>query len=369
MKVKRENTVRYAVAGLGYISQSAVLPAFEHVQNSQLVALFSGDPKKREELGKKYDVPSYGYEELERAMIEEQIDALYIATPNTLHREFVERASRAHVHSLCEKPMATTEIDCQAMIDAARENGVKLMVAYRLHFTDSNMEAVELANSGHLGELRLFHSLFTMQVSRGNIRTHRRFGGGTLFDIGIYCVNAARYMFQNEPVEVTAVSGTGLDERFREVEESVSAVLRFPGDQLAAFTCSFGTASNSEYAIVGTKGTLKVENAFEYTGEIKWTITTSDRTHRRTFPAGDQFAAEIDYFSQCILSNREPEPSGVEGLADVRIINALYQSAREGRPVPVERVFKYRKPNVSQEMKRAPLAGKPELINVQFPHT
>lgn len=369
MKLKRENTVRYAVVGLGYISQVAVLPAFAHAESSQLVALISGDEEKRRELGTKYSVPTYDYDKLEEAIRKEQIEALYIATPNSMHREYVERAARAHVHSLCEKPMATSEADCQDMIRVAQENGVKLMVAYRLHFADSNMEAVEFANSGKLGDLRIFQSLFCMQVTKGNPRVHLKTGGGTLFDIGIYCINAARYLFRDEPEEVLGVSARGNDERFVEVEEMVSGILRFPGQRLAAFTCSFGAADNASYEIVGTKGTLRVESAYEYIGETRWNISIGDRTDERIFSAGDQFAAELDYFSDCILTNREPEPSGLEGLADVRIINALYESAKTNKPVRVERVNIERRPDKSQEIKRQPPGGEPELIHVQPAHT
>ncbi|MCX6967191.1 MAG: Gfo/Idh/MocA family oxidoreductase [Verrucomicrobia bacterium] len=369
MKLKRENTVRYAVVGLGYISQTAALPAFGHTESSQLVALISGDDEKRRELGNKYSVPTYDYDKLEEAIRKEQIEALYIATPNTLHREYVERAARQHVHSLCEKPMATTEADCRAMIRAAQENGVKLMIAYRLHFADSNVEAVELAKSGKLGELRIFQSLFSMQVTKGNPRIKLQTGGGTLYDIGIYCINAARYLFQDEPEEVYGISARGKDERFVEVEEMVSGVLRFPGERLAAFTCSFGAADNAVYDVVGTKGTLRVESAYEYSIGSKWKITVGEHQHERSFAPGDQFAAELDYFSDCILTNREPEPSGMEGLADIRIINALYESTKTKSPVRVERIQKEQRPGQSQEIKREPPGQPPELIHVRPAHS
>ena len=368
MKLKRENIVRYGVVGLGYISQAAALPAFERTESSQLVALFSGDEEKRLELGRTYDVPAYRYDQLEEAIRNEQIQALYIATPNTMHREYVERAASLGVHSLCEKPLATTEHDSEAMIEAARNNGVKLMTAYRLHFTDSALEAVELARSGKLGELRIFQSLFSAQVSAGTPRTRQKMGGGPLFDIGIYCINAARYLFRDEPEEVLGLSARPSgDERFNEVEEMVSAILRFPGERLASFTCSFGAAENDECTLVGTKGTLRIEPAYEYSGEMHWRITAGGHTHRRTFKPGDQFAAELDYFSDCILANREPEPSGHEGLADVRIINAIYESTRTNQPVRLEWIRRERHPDRSQQIKREAPGAEPELVHVQAP--
>src|SRR5436190_13461510 len=173
--------IRYAVVGLGHIAQVAILPAFEHAENSELGVLISGNVRKESELAEKYGVHAYEYDDFEEALRQERIDAVFIALPNTLHREFTERAAAAGVHVLCEKPMATTEEDCRAMIDSCREHGVKLMIAYRLHFTDAHVQAIELANSGKLGELRYFNSLFAMQVKEDNIRVRRETGGGTLY--------------------------------------------------------------------------------------------------------------------------------------------------------------------------------------------
>ncbi|HEU4430243.1 MAG TPA: Gfo/Idh/MocA family oxidoreductase, partial [Myxococcota bacterium] len=230
--------VRYAVAGLGHIAQIAVLPAFGHARrNSELCALISDDPAKLRKLGARYRVdhlaPYAGFEE---ALRKSNADAVYIALPNTMHREYTERAARVGVHVLCEKPLAPNAADCDAMIRSASENGVKLMTAYRLHFDPANLEAVKLAGSGKLGELRAFSSTFTMQVKPGNTRLDADLGGGPLLDIGIYCINAARMLFAAEPIEVLAARATSDDARFAEVAEMVSAVLRFPGQRLATFT-------------------------------------------------------------------------------------------------------------------------------------
>ncbi len=159
--------IRYAVAGLGHIAQTAVLPAFKHAENSELAALVTGNPEKNRELSERYRVKAYSYDDLESALEKEKVDAVYIATPNILHREHTERAAQAGVHVLCEKPMATTQDDCEAMIRAAAKNNVKLMIAYRLHFNDANLHAVKVAKSGDLGELRYFESLFGLQVKEG----------------------------------------------------------------------------------------------------------------------------------------------------------------------------------------------------------
>jgi len=275
------------------------------------------------------------------------------------------RAARAGIHVLCEKPMAVTERECEDMIDAADRHGVKLMIAYRLHFEEANMKAVQLVQSGKLGEPRLFNSVFTLQVEdTNNIRLQKEMGGGTLYDIGIYCINAARYLFQEEPIEVSACSARGSDRRFKEVDEMTGVTMRFPQERLATFICSFGASDVSAYDVVGTKGHLRVDPAYEYAGELKQVLTVNGKSTTRTFSARDQFAPELMYFSNCILKGRSPEPSGKEGLIDVRIIRALYESAQSGRPVSLQVSKKGRRPTLSQEIKRPPVK-KPQLVHAK----
>jgi predicted dehydrogenase len=348
--------VRYAIIGLGHIAQTEVLPAFESAENSQLAALITEEPEKRANVAERYRVPAYRYDELERAFKEARVDAAFIAVPNARHREFAERAARAGVHVLCEKPMATTEEDCRAMIRACEKAGVWLMTAYRLHFTEAHVCAIELAKSGDLGELRYFNSLFAMQVKEDNIRITSGAGGGPLYDIGIYCINAARYLFRDEPTEVFGVTASGDDARFSEVEEMVTVTLKFPRSRLATFTCSFGSASMDQLDLVGSDCALHIEPAYGYSGSLKWRLKRGPHVEERTFPAGDQFGGEIVYFSNCIRNRERPEPSGAEGLADVRIINAVYESVRLGRPIALEPVHKPARPTAGQIVKQPPHA-------------
>src|SRR5205807_5392765 len=248
--------VRYAVIGLGHMAQTAVLPAFAHAENSELVALVTRNPDKDRQLSRRYRVNVYSYDDLETAIDREKVDAVYIATPNSLHREHTERAARSGSHVLCEKPMAASERDCQAMIEVTKQNKVKLMIAYRLHFHDANLNAVEIARSGKLGEVRCFDSLFGLQVHGENIRLQENLGGGTLFDIGIYCINAARYLFRDEPTEVVGLTANNGEKRFSEVEETTGANLRLPQERLATRTCSFGSAGIGYYSLYGTQGHL-----------------------------------------------------------------------------------------------------------------
>jgi predicted dehydrogenase len=364
---KHRRKIRYAVVGLGNIAQAAVLPAFAHARvNSQLTALISDDPQKLKTLGRRYHVDHlFSYEEYRDCLRSGTIDAVYIALPNHLHAEYSIAAARAGIHVLCEKPMAVTEKDCWAMTRAAEHAGVKLMIAYRLHFEEANMTAVRLVRSGKLGEPRFFVSSFSMQVRPDNIRTDKEKGGGTLYDIGIYCIHASRYVFSAEPNEVFAFSSKSKkDERFKEIDEMTGALLRFPDGRLAAFTSSFGAADVASYRVVGTKGDVRLDQAYEYAYPIDLHVTVKGETRKQTFRKRDQFAPELEYFSNCILNNRRPEPSGTEGIADVRIIEALYRSAKSRRPMKIEPVSQTQRPSIKQT-RRKPAVEKPALVHVE----
>jgi len=363
----KSSKIRYAVVGLGHIAQVAVLPAFRNSKNSELVAIVSGEAEKREKLGKKYRLDHvYSYEEYDRALSE--VDAVYIAVPNHLHREYAVRAANAGVHVLCEKPMAVTEEECRAMIDAAEQNQAKLMIAYRLHFEAGNLEAIRLAESGKLGDLRIFTSEFAQQVNGDNVRvteaTER--GGGPVYDMGVYCINAARYLFRDEPIEVFAATANDGEKRFKNVEEMTSVAMRFPEERIATFTCSFGAADVSRYTLIGTEGSLTSNPAYEYAMEIKHELMIGDKKKTRVFPKRDQFAAELVYFSDCVLQNKDPEPSGLEGLADVRIVEAIYESAKRRKVVELPDLPAKKRPTVRQEIHR-PAHGKPKTVRTKSP--
>ncbi|HYJ11935.1 MAG TPA: Gfo/Idh/MocA family oxidoreductase, partial [Polyangiaceae bacterium] len=257
----KQRKIRYAVVGAGNIAQVAVLPAFAHAtENSELVALVSGDPEKRAELAERHEIDYVGdYPELERVLERAEVDAVYIATPNTLHVDAALRAARQKVHVLCEKPMATSVADCEAIAGACEQAGVKLMVAYRLHFEEASLRALEIVRSGQLGEPRIFDSVFTHVVRPGDIRQRPELGGGATYDLGVYCINAARTLFGEEPVLVYATA------QFRDnVDDTTTAILQFPHHRVAQFTVGNSCAAVSSYRISGTDGNLRVEPAYDY---------------------------------------------------------------------------------------------------------
>jgi glucose-fructose oxidoreductase len=306
-----------------------------------------------------------GYDGVDELFASGEIDAVYIALPNNMHKEFTVRAAHAGLHVLCEKPMAINVRECKQMIRAAKRANVKLMIGYRLHFERANLEAVQLARSGKLGDLRFFSSEFSMQVSENNIRLEREKGGGPLYDIGIYCINAARYCLSEDPVAVWATAAKSRDRRFSEIDETVIGAMRFKDERLASFTCSFGADDRSTYSITGTRGSITLDPAYEYAEGLAYKLKIGERERNRELPKSDQFAAELLYFSDCILNDRSPESSGEEGLADVRVIEGMLRSTKSGRWVSVRIPPRKQRPTIRQVIRRPPVPREPRLIDAE----
>lgn len=365
---KAEHTVKFAVVGLGWIAQQAVLPAFANAENAELTALVSDDPVKLAELSKQYNVKhTYTYEQYDLCLNNDDVDAVFIALPNNLHHEYTLRAAGAGVHVLCEKPLAMNATEARQMIEACQRGGVQLMTAYRLHFEEANLMAVEICNSGALGDLRLFSALNVQNVESGNIRLDSTLTGGPLEDLGVYCINAARYIFQSEPLEVSAFAESSDNPRFREVPEMVSVIMRFPENRLAQFTCGFGENKASTYRVFGTLGDLKLDPAFSFQDELTHYLTIKDGTpERTTYGKRDHFGPQLVHFSACILNGEPVEPSGVEGLTDLVIIDAVRESIASGRAIKVDVAQRDYRPGIAQEKQRRS-TRKPDLIHADHP--
>jgi predicted dehydrogenase len=367
---KPKNKIRYAVVGLGYIAQSAVLPAFKNARkNSELKVLVSGNKEKLKKLGEKYNIEKcYLYSEFEQCLKNGEVDAIYVATPNFNHRGMMELAAKYGVHVLCEKPMAVTSDDCRSMIQIADKNNIQLMIAYRLHFEAANLQVIKLVQSKRIGDPKIFNSVFTMQVKdQNNIRLQdQEKGGGPLYDIGIYCINAARYLFKSEPIEVFAMASNSKESRFKKIDENVSVVMKFSDDRMATFSISFGAFASSDYDLIGTKGRIRLEKGYEYSKTMNLKIYEDRKIITKKYPKRDQFAPELLYFSDCIQKKKKPEPSGEEGLADIKIIEALLLSIDLGSPITLDEINKRSRPGDNQKITR-PFLSKPKLINVTDP--
>jgi glucose-fructose oxidoreductase len=368
---KNSRPVRFAVVGLGHIAQAAVLPAFRHAKGyAELTALVSGTPAKLKQLGKRYRVPHLcSYSDARDLFSSGEVDAVYIALPNSQHAAWTIRAAEAGLHVLCEKPLAVSVHDCERMIDACERNHVHLMTAYRLHFERCNLEVADIVRKKRIGDARFFDSQFTMQVKDGNIRLDRELGGGPEYDIGIYCLNAARYVFAAEPTQIFATASNSGDKRFREVPETVHVIMKFSGNRIANFICSFGAADRSRYEIVGSKGSVVCEPAYEYAEGLGYELTIGEKKQRKKFAKSDQFAPELVHFVKCLRARKRPEPSGKEGLIDVAIIEAIHRSIGSGRweSVAVPQI-KLHRPSMDQEIRRPAVPREPRLVKAESAH-
>jgi predicted dehydrogenase len=327
--------------GLGRFAEYAVLPAFRHSKKARLVAVVSGDERKAKRLAAKFGASDYyGYEDYVLCLNHPQVEAVYIATHNAGHAAFTQQAASFGRHVLCEKPMATTVEDCRQMIQACQGNGVRLMIAYRKYFEPASVELKKLVSSGKLGRLKIIHSAFTIYLPPGGKvpRWHldrRLAGGGSLVDVGVYCINTVRWLTGKEPVEASAYQWSVDPARFGEVEENIAFRLNFPGGLVFQASSSFGAAQASFLHLHGEKGWAALDPAYAYDEERRLFGKIGGRWFEKKFKILDEVALELDYFAQCIRHSRQPEPSGVGGLRDVAVMEAIYRSAREGRPVAV----------------------------------
>ncbi|MEZ4736491.1 MAG: Gfo/Idh/MocA family oxidoreductase [Caldilineaceae bacterium] len=336
-----ERKIGWAVVGLGTLALEEVMPAFRESKLGQPVALVSGHPDKAQQVAAVYGIDPanlYNYENYDSIADNALIEAVYIILPNSLHAEYTIRGLQAGKHVLCEKPMAPTVEECEQMIAAGQETGRKLMIAYRLHYEPLNLKVKELCEQGAYGPIRTISSSNCQITEAPNIRLSRELGGGPVGDIGIYSINTARWMTGEEPVEVTAYAQQTDDPRFREVPTSVSFMLRFPSGILAHCDCSFDASTSRRYRIHCQQGYIDMDPGFSYEG-LQLRVKTGEEDQgdvsetQLRIPQLNQFAAEIDHFSECILNDTDPRTPGEEGLADMRVILAVEEAYRNGSPV------------------------------------
>ncbi|WKZ88263.1 Gfo/Idh/MocA family oxidoreductase [Ralstonia pickettii] len=361
-----QSPVRYAVVGAGWISQAAFLPGVAQSGNSVVTALVTGDEAKATALADRYGIQHvHGYADYDQLLASGDIDAIYLALPNDMHRQYALPALQRGVHVLLEKPMATSEADCEAMIEAARAGNAKLMIAYRLHFEPATLAAIELVRTGKLGRIRAFSAMFSQSVAPSNHRANHGYWAGPVSDMGVYPINAVRNLFGEEPIEVSACGVRDPDLPFN-FDDTVSVTLRFADHRVAQFVVSYSGASIDQYRILGTKGDLEVSPGFMFGVGLKYRATIDGKTHEQAFDATDQFGGELQYFSDCILNNREPEPNGEEGLADVRVLAAIERALESGQPQNLGPFQRQGRMETAQVRKLPPVPS-PELVDAAEP--
>jgi predicted dehydrogenase len=338
-----QRRIGYCIVGLGRISMGQFMPGVRISQRSRLTALVSGHRDKAEKMADQYGIPRrniYSYENYDEIAHNSEIDAVYIALPNSMHAEYTIRAAQAGKHVLCEKPMATSVADCERMIEACRQAKRKLMIAYRCQYEPTHLRAIHLLRQGYAGRLEMLDSSLGFNIAAGEWRLNKKMaGGGPLVDVGIYSLQACRYLTGEEPVEVSATwSVIDHDGRFNEVEENLAWTMRFPSGVLASCWTSYGSNGSGNFCrAMGSRGWLEINPAFSYEGLHLRADTQGGPPIDQPAddPAPCQFMREADHLAECILEDHEPKTPGEEGLRDQKLIEAIYRSCQEDRPVKV----------------------------------
>jgi len=333
--------IGYAVVGLGNIARNSILPAFANCRRAKLVALVSRDKKKAAAARTKFKAAiSYTTKDYENCLANPEISAVYIATPQGEHEEFTVRAAEAGKHVLCEKPLAATVAQSARMVEACRRQGVLLMTAYRKYFEPAALYLKSLVSNGSLGRIDMIHTsfseLFTPGVSSAWLLDPALAGGGPMMDLGVYCVNTSRWLAGEDPVEAVAQSWRHDTQRFKDVEEGVTFRLKFPSGLVVQGSSTYGAAMSSFIFVQGTKGWVSLSPAYPFEDARRVTGKIAGRSVERRFKALDEFALEIDAFALAIQKKKSVEPDGIQGHRDMIILQAIYESARNGQPVAIK---------------------------------
>jgi predicted dehydrogenase len=339
--MKPSRKIGFAVVGLGAIAQGSVLPAFRHARRAKLVALVSHDKRKAEKLSRKFKAPAFfGAEEFAACLAHPEVDAVYLATPQSEHLAATLAAARAGKHVLCEKPLALNSTQSAEMVKVCAERGVQLMTAYRKYYEPAALFLKKLIQSGQLGKLDVIHTAFSELHFPGRslpwLLDVSVAGGGPLMDLGIYCVNTCRWLASEDPVEVAAHSWRKDRARFSEVEEGISFRLQFASGLVVQGATTYSSAMSSFVFVQGTKGWACLTPAFPFDEVRRLSGKINGKPFERKFKLVDEFAPELDAFAAAIQSDKPAEPDGRQGHRDMLILEAIYESARKSQVVGIK---------------------------------
>ncbi|WP_246169230.1 Gfo/Idh/MocA family protein [Rudanella paleaurantiibacter] len=351
-----DERVGYALVGLGHLTLEELLPAFGACKKSKPVALVSGNPEKLQKVARQYGIKPescYSYDTYDKLKDNPEVQVIYIVLPNSMHAEYTIRGAQAGKHILCEKPMANSSAECRAMIDACQKANRKLMIAYRIQYEPYNRYVREQLQKNEFGKPKFVDAYNCQSSANPNHWRHIKAlaGGGALPDIGLYCLNTTRFILGEEPTEVFAYTASDpANPLFKEVEEVCSWQMKFPSGVIANCATHYNVHDARQYRVMTERGWYELGNAYAYEGQ-KLTTSRADgpivRQENVSITPKNQFATEMDHFSDCILKDKDPYTPGQEGLQDQQIMEAIYQSAREGRPVklpPVDQKDRFRGP-------------------------
>lgn len=328
----------WALVGLGSLSTNQIAPAFAKSKHCKLAAIVTGTPAKAEKWKTQYGIPDshiYNYETFDKIAENPDVDVIYIVLPNSMHEEFTIRAAKAGKHVFCEKPMANSADECRRMIAAVKTAGKQLGVAYRCQFEPHHRECMRLAREKVFGPLKFIEAGFGFQIgdpTQWRLRKNLA-GGGALMDVGVYALQACRYLTGEEPVEIVAQEIKTDPVKFAEVDETISWSMKFPSGVMASVMTTYAFNGANFFTATCQQGRFGLDPAYSYDGLKGWTSRPGVKIE---FPAVDHFQTEMDAFADAILNNKPFAPAGEEGLRDLLAVEAIYRSIREGKSVKVE---------------------------------
>lgn len=346
-----ERRLGFAIVGLGRLALEEIMPAFAECKLAKPTALVSGDAAKANQVAQQYGIKPqnvYNYQNYDNLRNNSDVDVIYIILPNSMHREYTVRGAQAGKHILCEKPMATTVEDAQQMIDACKQANRKLMIAYRCQYEPHHRAMIQMIRSKELGTVKVIQA-DNGQNQGGDLNQWRLkralAGGGSLPDVGIYCLNATRYLTGEEPIAISAQTfSTPGDPRFKEVEESVTFQLRFPSGIVAICSTSYGFHDARRFRVFGSDAWGQLDPAFSYHG-LQMMVSRKSPTNSMAENATqvrmgekNQFALEMDHMADCVIRNQTPHTPGEEGLQDQKLMALIYQAAQTGQTIALPRV-------------------------------
>ncbi|MEH2370052.1 Gfo/Idh/MocA family protein [Nostoc sp.] len=346
-----ERRLGFAIVGLGRLTLEEIMPAFAECKLAKPTALVSGDAAKANLVAQQYGIKPqnvYNYHNYDNLRNNPDVDVIYIVLPNSMHREYTVRGAKAGKHILCEKPMATTVEDAQQMIDACKQADRKLMIAYRCQYEPHHRAMIQMIRSKELGTVKVIQA-DNGQNQGGDLNQWRLkralAGGGSLPDVGIYCLNATRYLTGEEPIAISAqIFSTPGDRRFKEVEESVTFQLRFPSGILGICSTSYGFHEGRRFRVFGSDAWGQLDPGFSYSG-LRMMVSRKSPSNSMAENISEvrigeknQFALEIDHMADCVIQNKQPHTPGEEGLQDQKLIALIYEAAQTGKTITLPRV-------------------------------
>jgi xylose dehydrogenase (NAD/NADP) len=315
--------VNWGILSTAKIGIKRVIPAIGESPNGRVVAIASRNPSKAREVAANLGIPqSYGsYPEM---LDSQEVDAVYIPLPNSMHYEFTVLAAEKGKHVLCEKPLALDSHECQEMISACERNHVLLMEAFMYRFHPQIANLKEIVDTGKIGTLSTIRAAFRIAMSDlDDIRYRKGLGGGALYDVGCYCVNIIRFLVGEEPIHVQGIA------RFNDqkgVDEAFVAMLRFPGLELGLFDCGFRSLPLQTLEVIGDLGTLELSDPF-VASDSPTILKHGTETETFKIEKANSYVRMVEHFNQCILNDQKPLYPAIDGLRNMRVIDMLYASA------------------------------------------